>query len=649
MRRALHVTARTLIEHRSVLVAAAVAALLPLLAPLLPWVQRSSPGDARGAAAFVIAAGLALSVALIYGASCLARDLRERRLSFYFSRPLPAASLWAGKMLAGLLLSAAALTIVALPTVLLEPPKRAGDWPPSVVATVAAVLLAAVALGHALSVMFASRSGWLAVDLTAFVVVATAAGVTMRAIRDTGAADVTTVALWALVGGAAVALLAAGLAQVSQGRTDVRRGHRALSLTLWGVLAGAVTALAAYSVFLTHPTPGSLRSLREIELAPRGSFLVLSGSCAWRGDYRATFLLDAASGTYQRIGTHGGAIGDIAFTADVARAVWLELERASRLPTARVAMSDLRGRRPSTHLTPIVLALPVGPQVAASPSGDLVALQQERLIAVYEVASGRLLASVRLPDGRLVAVDFVGAGRLRIEQMVDHENGPGHDRVAYSLDMAGGTLRETGRLASGHALMTHRRLDLDPPVVIVTGGAGGAAAAAARAAWTSAHVADLRTHRAAEGTSAYWGPRVAFLADGRIAGAEPGASGARLRLYSSDWRPAAVFDLGPFSHVALGAELAPGLVPIVLGTRVSQRAADFSIREECRLLDVSTGAVTPIGAEIRPLASNWWAVYRRAVEPQGTLARLFTTADGSLAAWDPASQRLRTILETGWQ
>ncbi|WP_457831553.1 hypothetical protein, partial [Staphylococcus aureus] len=42
-----------------------------------------------------------LGVAFFTGVVLFGRDLSEKRIGFYFSRPIPALSLWTGKILAG--------------------------------------------------------------------------------------------------------------------------------------------------------------------------------------------------------------------------------------------------------------------------------------------------------------------------------------------------------------------------------------------------------------------------------------------------------------------------------------------------------------------------------------------------------------------
>src|SRR5262245_48144682 len=97
-------------------------ALVAGLAPLLLWVM-ASPGSGlrltAEVAALVLMFAFPTAVGISLGASVLGRDLAERRLGFYFARPLRGSSIWGGKMLAAMLLTlltTALLFVLSYPT-----------------------------------------------------------------------------------------------------------------------------------------------------------------------------------------------------------------------------------------------------------------------------------------------------------------------------------------------------------------------------------------------------------------------------------------------------------------------------------------------------------------------------------------------------
>src|SRR5438105_3374251 len=104
MRTLVRVAAREIEERRTALVAAAAAGILPFLIPLLPWVH-SDAATARGVTAFATTLNIGLGFALALGGTVLVRDLADGRISFFFSRPIPAFAIWGGKLLAAVLLT----------------------------------------------------------------------------------------------------------------------------------------------------------------------------------------------------------------------------------------------------------------------------------------------------------------------------------------------------------------------------------------------------------------------------------------------------------------------------------------------------------------------------------------------------------------
>ncbi|HYN43724.1 MAG TPA: hypothetical protein VE129_18245, partial [Thermoanaerobaculia bacterium] len=115
MKRFAIVALREITERRFVLLAAGVAAVIPFLVPLLPGVPGDQSDLTRGITALILACSFGLGGSLLVGASVVGRELAERRLSFHFSRPLPSAVVWGGKLAGGVALVLLAELIVFLP------------------------------------------------------------------------------------------------------------------------------------------------------------------------------------------------------------------------------------------------------------------------------------------------------------------------------------------------------------------------------------------------------------------------------------------------------------------------------------------------------------------------------------------------------
>ncbi|HEX2757519.1 MAG TPA: hypothetical protein VHP60_03365, partial [Thermoanaerobaculia bacterium] len=104
MKGTLAVAAREIAERRLLFLGALVVGLLPLGVFLIP-VLRGNPREARSVAVLLVAATITVAFPLVFGATILVGDIAQKRLGFYFSRPLTAASIWAGKLLGALLIS----------------------------------------------------------------------------------------------------------------------------------------------------------------------------------------------------------------------------------------------------------------------------------------------------------------------------------------------------------------------------------------------------------------------------------------------------------------------------------------------------------------------------------------------------------------
>ena len=259
----LAILGREIAERKLLFVGAAFASLFPIVVPWLPGLSSQKPADLRGGMALGLALITSALLALVLGTTVIGRDLTERRIGFYFARPVPGWALWAGKMLGAALLSVGAGALILLPAFLaggaVDPTAgRTGEMSSLALFSFAVLgVLLLLVLSHAVSIMVRSRSPWLAVDLAAFGLVTATVWTWDRLLWQEGALEVRA---WGRLGLAAVSLLAvalAGLVQVMGGRTDLRRGHRLLSLTLWALVGAATLGHATYIQWALRVTPGT--------------------------------------------------------------------------------------------------------------------------------------------------------------------------------------------------------------------------------------------------------------------------------------------------------------------------------------------------------------------------------------------------------
>jgi hypothetical protein len=415
---------REIAERKLLPLAALALGLVPLAAPLLPGLPAASPAEVRSGVALGLALIVSFVLALVLGGSVIARDLGERRLGFYFARPISGGAIWAGKLAAAAALAAGAGALVLLPVLLIgDVPDPSGYWGsvmtggpllgmPGLAMAWLGFILLVIVVANAAGVILRSRSPWLLLDLAALsvtvAVVWTCVEILTRAgvgiMTGMGASVSFALLQYVEVTVAAVALLAlaaAGAAQVRRGRTDLRRGHRILSIVLWSALLPASLVLAGYTWWFKSPSPQDLVSVEGVVPAPAGPWIALYGLAAHRGGYLPGFLVNTGSGRFVRADFAlpswiRGQSPLACFSADGARAVWLELSGdPSRADDLELITMDLR--RPGASPRPVQISLKRSlSSFGLSRDARYAAAVQGGRLIVVAVASGRLLASVPL-------------------------------------------------------------------------------------------------------------------------------------------------------------------------------------------------------------------------------------------------------------
>jgi hypothetical protein len=259
MKAILLVARRELVERRMAILLALAAGLVPLLVPLLTGTDAGHHGELRGLAALLLSMTFGAAYAVAFGATALVPDLTERRLGFYFARPVSAFAIWGGKLGAAWALAFAGTVLVALPTCLVDGPERFfGDrivagLSPHVVLGAALAVLVLVMLSHVGSSIARLRSPWLVLDALLLPVVLGGGSLALRPLLFSGFFSLS--ALWAVAGLLVVVSLAASFVQVAEGRTDVGRSHGALSVTFWALSITVIVLFGAVATWIQTATP----------------------------------------------------------------------------------------------------------------------------------------------------------------------------------------------------------------------------------------------------------------------------------------------------------------------------------------------------------------------------------------------------------
>lgn len=596
MRGFLAVFERELAERRLLAAAAVGFGVVAVVLPLLPAFQRSvsTPAELRGGLALALAMLLSALTAVYLGGSVLASDLLERRLGFYFARPLSGWALWAGKIAAAVVLTLGGGLLVLVPAALFGGELSAGGyWSLGMMETPEAFLYWAAGLlfllfgTNALSVMVRSRSPWIALDMVALTLVGGLAWDARNRLifagvdpsrRPHGINSLEWFAnAWILVPLAVVT--AASAVQVLRGRTDVRRAHRALSGVLWGLLLAFGIVFQGFTFWMVSAGPEDLVGVTQVVGAPSGSssWIAMVGPAVNRSGYSPGFLYDVASGRAVRAGF--GPVSrwwpaPVRISADGRRAVWLEFqERPFDSPLVLYRL-DLEhpGARPA-RTTISYRDIPGG--LALSPDGRRVAAILGGRLTVDDVETGHLLGSVPLDGSPKLA--FVAPDRIRLYQLPEVRFLPGRTvggpMAAFDileLDLATGRTEATGRLSGVHEASAWTLSPDGSRMILRTG--------------SRLQLRDARTGELLASLGAGEQASASFLAGGRIAVPVPGASWELQILAPDGTTELRRFRFPGARELVLVDEPAPGKLRIV-----TSRTGEPRSPWEARLLDLETG------------------------------------------------------------
>jgi hypothetical protein len=338
-------------------------------------------------------------------------------------------------------------------------------------------------------------------------------------------------------------ILAVGpVRQLSQGRTDVRRNHQALSRFVWPALLVVFLGAAAYVAWVVHPAPSDLTRIGATQ-APGGEWVMVGGNAKGRGEYQAAMLINTADGRIVRTPTPWSGV---AFSRDGKAAVWASLLKPSDgkwpptdngWPELTLQVAHLDGQ---PRIEP--LGLRVSNTFVISNDGARFASIENGTISVHDLAADRLLASVRGLDGRWYDLIFVRPDLVRIWQ---------HDEkglTIWELDVTRKVLTRTGQteeqgtVRSLSANGDGSRLLLHDSGKVID-------------ARTGAVLYEVAARTTRGGSS--------MLADGTVLVTDVKTS--RLQIFHPDGSPGPAIALpGPISFAAAAAEIEGGKAVIVM-------------------------------------------------------------------------------------
>ena len=642
---------REIYERRLLLLASAFLGLVPVVLPLLPWIpQRSTPEELRAATLMVLAVLLGGATLLILGATIVGRDLSEGRLGFYFSRPVSGWALWGSRITAAGVLLLASLALLAIPSAVLDfgswtPDLSSGSsrqaWPllaldevffagvnieglpqsPPVVVRLAyglGVILMLLALTHVASTIVRARSPWLLADLGGLAAVVAVGWAARDALVREQALGALVWAQWLLLPWILAALWLAGGLQLIRGRTDLRRGHCVLSLTLWPLLIAGVLAFGAFARWVAGSSLDDLETSKFLAASPSEEWLLAGGPVRRRAGTETAFLVEVNSGDAWRLGSLAVTRVWHEFSEDDGTFVWARCESFQPLD-CRLWAKDLHDREnpPRDTEIPIVKR---NVRLALSEDGSRLAITEGRRIGIYDLplgdgmqGSARLLMAAQAES--VENVYFVSRDLVRLYESVELEEGF-RTRVRQ-IDLIERASASTGMLPRGLAIRRSPERDAVlfkssfPPGFGLYDGATGEKLFELDERWRQIPA------------------RGRFLADGRVVMSLHETGKITLLVTSPEGEEQHRIErVATGGH--LGGELATGRMLVALRERTADSGplGEWTTYE----LDAATGELTHRIAGVMPLGSG---------------SRLLWTLDGEVTELRPESGERRIVLPVG--
>jgi hypothetical protein len=643
MRAFIALVSREINERRALLAAAAVASLLPLLAPLLPSTGSNPAEDIREAVMWVILGGLAPLFALLLGVSFIGRDLAEGRMGFYYAQPLSGPTIWFGKLAAVVLLIWSVEIIVVLPTVILAPDPRhflsvdnvfepfMPKWITPLVFWIASAAI--VLLVHAVGIVWRARSAWIVLDLIAALVVIGVAWLALEPALWFAAPHVCINASIWLVSAALVGLFLGGAAQVTSGRVDLRRCHHLLSATFWTILGVCAVAVFGWSNWIRSATIGEIRTFNRVSVGP-GDWIGVDGTSGGRMDYLPRFLLNVRDGRSLSVGPAvNWSWNELQISSDGRRAVWLEF---SAIDQWRLMIADLEKDNPTAEFAGVVLGAGWG-DFSVSPDGSHIAVVEDNTVAVYGIDPRRQVMAAHIgAQFNAIRLRFDDQNELRVLTSTPIGGNAG-DRSwrLFFVDIAARSMVASAELDSpwrwgsrsldGTLPDRLERIELEGEDHLVMLGPENDEIAVDLGPMH--HISRLR-----------------IMKDGLIVVVRSRQGDHQIEVYTPDAVLLHRIQLPKCESVRDGGEIAPDQILVGLWTW----GGEFPSRSRrllTSLVDLKTGEATTILKGFAPVLGGWESWSDRAAYSVGTVAgRLMQGEDGSLHLWDPETNRLRRII-----
>ena len=364
-------------------------------------------------AAMICALVFGVVMSLVIGSTLIGGELAERRLSFYFARPISAASIWGGKFVGGLAVVVVAQLLVLAPSLVAY--RVVADDLISL-GVVTALSIGLLAIGIVLGIILRSKTAWVGLDLTVLVGAGLLTGLAWR-IFDAGVfftewgpamAGFSTKVVVIAAGVISIVMFVAGAAAVIVGRCDVRRAHRAASLVLLALIPAALAGVL-WARWFVRPTGADITDVQAMTKSPNGEWFGAIARFRGRGPVPMPVLVSTDRKRIVHVGPiyngQDASVGSFvpAFSADGRLAAWLASDADRHTATLTTVHLDDALPQPQRSKTLVFGDKEGSGSLQVSPTGEYAVLSQNQGTVFYRISDGAMILSVPPYDVRFTS------------------------------------------------------------------------------------------------------------------------------------------------------------------------------------------------------------------------------------------------------
>lgn len=658
MREAMVIGLKEVKERKMIFFALGVCGVLPLLVgPLNLFGLTATTRDSVFIASILVML-MTAGVSMLTGATLMGRELAEKRMSFFFARPVSTFKIWSGKVLAGLVIAMGSGVLGILPSLFFHPEMLSGlkEWHFSISVLLGTVVLP-FSFGIVLGIVFSSRSYWLIADILAvpLTVLLTVPGIRKlvtanimsfayggnnisRNLTDGTMSLITAGAILVAVILISAALPASYLA-LRVGRSDIKRVHKALSISLWSLTLVGLLSFNSFVYWVVKAAPSDIRRIEYVEAAPTGNWVLISGNVWTDLYYSPAFLLNTETGAYLHIDM---PFTDLIFTADGKRVYWLETEDIQRGSALLLKTAELGDGVPVPEKTKLKFSSDSGTRLYFDDNSSRMAAINNDTVTFYEVPSLRELGTVALdPAQKQTRFAYYDRAVFRSQNLFTlfmvTKNQARFDIHIYDFDLGSQKMVHKGSIESGtvgstvfgnfyvesdRVLLTNRH-DNDKPAQVSIFNSHDAA-----------KVADF------EPTTLSMQTR--FLSSGRIAVPYVKNGEVELLLTDMDGKELKTIALGKAKRAVVGGEVTPSKLAFALlddsGSTINAVKRNF-------IVDLETAQITATPEKLTPLlAHRFFFTHHPMIAPNANISQLYYSHE-RLESYDFNSGSIRTILK----